>query len=451
VTCGGRTHQVLIFSPEGKPVGTLGEPGGVFSGRPGEVTPLKFHNPVGVGVDRDGSVVVASNGTEGRPHTEVRKLRPDGTQAWELLALEFVDVADADPATDGESIHTKNRRYTMDWNAPAGRGWRYAGATLDPHRFPEDPRLHIHHPGGVQVRRVHGEKFLYVHHMHSRWLAVYRFEDDAETAIPCALFTHQNTLNTQERWPRTQPTAGRWIWIDRNGDGKMDASEFMADGPDDTLQWGWWVDEAGDIWTTSRANGIRRYRVGGVDPEHGFPIYNPHAAQVPADAQPMPTGFTQVCRTIYLPASDTMFVAGFTAEKPYEKRHGQGPFGTVIARFDGWSTGDPRETWRFDAAFYAEKPDGSGFISAPKAWAAAGGRLYYSDVKTGAIREHDSATGNYLRTIVPGPEVNGGTGWHDIPHALNAFQRVNGERILFAEEDWKCKVLVYRDKSGVVR
>jgi hypothetical protein len=445
VTLRGTSHKVLLFNPDNLANPTsFGPHGGIFSGRRGEVGPMKLNNPVGVGVDDSGNFYIASNGNDDRPQFEVRKLSATGEQIWERLGLEFLDAADADPATDAREVLTKHHRYVMDWSQPAGREWKYAGYTLDAKSYPDDPRLFVHNIGGVQIRRIAGKKFMFVHQMYSRWLCVYRFENDSEIAIPCVIFVHQNTKTVKEAWPSTQPNSGRWIWTDTDHDGRIEAGEFASDGPDDTLLWGWWVDTEGNVWTTSRANGIRRYAMLGLDSSGKNPRYSPASIS----NYPVPTDFTSACRAIYLPANDTMVISGFTTELPWDDRYGQGPFGTSIAKYTNWSNAASRtKMWQFETEFYVPKSDNSGFDNAPKSWAANEDFLYYSDIDFGSIDVHEMTGGEYVKTLIPGPEVNGTTGMIDIPHAMNAWKRANGEQLLFVEEDARCKNIVYREAS----
>ena len=48
----------------------------------------------------------------------------------------------------------------------------------------------------------------------------------------------------------------------------------------------------------------------------------------------------------------------------------------------------------------------------------------------------------------PGPTVGGvaNTGWIDLLTGINAFQRSNGEYLVFVEENYKAKSLIYRWK-----
>jgi hypothetical protein len=64
--------------------------------------------------------------------------------------------------------------------------------------------------------------------------------------------------------------------------------------------------------------------------------------------------------------------------------------------------------------------------------------------KTAEVYVYDTATGSSIAKLTPGIEVAGESGWVDIPYGLRAFQRANGEYVVFVEEDAKAKVIVYR-------
>jgi hypothetical protein len=48
--------------------------------------------------------------------------------------------------------------------------------------------------------------------------------------------------------------------------------------------------------------------------------------------------------------------------------------------------------------------------------------------------------------LQPGPEIGGpaGSGWVDLPYGLRATQRSNGEYVIFVEEDYRGKNVMYR-------
>ena len=56
---------------------------------------------------------------------------------------------------------------------------------------------------------------------------------------------------------------------------------------------------------------------------------------------------------------------------------------------------------------------------------------------------YDTETGQELGLITPGPET-GAFGWIDVPFGMKAFARKNGETLLFVEDVWKEKQVMYR-------
>jgi hypothetical protein len=66
----------------------------------------------------------------------------------------------------------------------------------------------------------------------------------------------------------------------------------------------------------------------------------------------------------------------------------------------------------------------------------------------GRIWVNRLSDGAELGAFDPGPTVGGveNTGWMDILSGISAFQRSNGEYLVFVEEDFKAKVLLYRWK-----
>ena len=53
-----------------------------------------------------------------------------------------------------------------------------------------------------------------------------RLEKESEIAIP-ALLLHLGESKTRAT-PKHAPPTDRWLWRDANGDGRMDAGEFLA-------------------------------------------------------------------------------------------------------------------------------------------------------------------------------------------------------------------------------
>jgi len=68
----------------------------------------------------------------------------------------------------------------------------------------------------------------------------------------------------------------------------------------------------------------------------------------------------------------------------------------------------------------------------------ARGRIWVNRLRDGAE----------VGTLEPGPTVGGveNTGWIDLLTGINAFRRSSGEYLVFVEENYKAKSLIYRWK-----
>jgi hypothetical protein len=81
----------------------------------------------------------------------------------------------------------------------------------------------------------------------------------------------------------------------------------------------------------------------------------------------------------------------------------------------------------------------------------AGDAIFIIDVSsgghgTGLLRVYDAKTGATTLSFHADPAVVGGisnTGWIDIPYGLRAFRRANGQYLVFVEDDFKSKVVMY--------
>ncbi|WYL97093.1 MAG: hypothetical protein HEQ35_27840 [Gloeotrichia echinulata IR180] len=437
----GVSQQILIYKITDKPVqvGTFGSKNGIYGGIPGEVKPLKFYGITGVGTDGNGNFYINSNGFN-KSGTDLRKFSPSAKQLWQLLGLLFIDNADADPKTDGVELFTKQEHFLMDYSRPAGKQWTYKGYTLNTFKYPQDPRLHTS-PDAPFVRRIQGQLFLFLTDMYGSYLQIYRFNSakDGKIAIPAGMFVATNAEGKKSiggNWPPHQPEKGEWIWRDRNGNGAFDKGEYDR-SEDYPYMGGWWVDSKGDVWKTLRTQdgiGIRRYPLQGLD-SNGNPIYNYSSMQ----KQKTPKFFTDLRRIEYFPATDTMYLSGFTVDHP-PTGDDTGVVGSEIARFDNWSRGNSTPRWRI---VVPHDTTGKREISTA-AMSVAGDYVFAVTVKTAEVYIYKAATGTSVQKLKPGPEVAGESGWIDIPYGIRAMKRSNGEYLVFVEEDWKAKVIMYR-------
>ncbi|TAF07668.1 MAG: hypothetical protein EAZ77_08950 [Nostocales cyanobacterium] len=431
-------QQVIIYNIKNKPVqvGTFGTKNGIYSGVPGEVQNLKLYGITAVGADQTGNLYINNNGFN-KSGTDLRKFSSSGKLQWQLLGLIFVDNADTDPKSDGVNLFTKHEEYWMDYSKPAGKQWTYKAYTLNPFKYPQDPRLHTA-PDGPIFRRIQGKPFLFLTDMFGSLLQIYRFQPttDGKIAIPAGMFvgTSDKGKAINGNWPPHQPSKGEWIWRDKNGNGAFDQNEY-DNSQDYPYIGGWWVDTKGDVWKTLRTkDGIRHYPLQGLDSK-GNPIYTYNSMQ----KEKTPRIFSDLRRIEYFPETDTMYLSGFTAEHP-ASGDDTGVVGSEIARFDNWRKGNRTPRWRTVVPY-----DNTGKREISTAsMSVAGDYVFAVTVKTAEVYVYKAATGKLVHKFGPGPEVGGESGWVDIPHGIRAFRRANGEYLVFVEENWQGKVIIYR-------
>ncbi|WP_233830059.1 hypothetical protein [Paraburkholderia sp. ZP32-5] len=444
----GPRQQVLFFTKhDGRYAqsGSLGERGGIFSGVAGQPGPRRFNGLTGVGVDARGNVYVSTNGIGPRYApigaglgATLESYAPDGKRNWQVEGLLFVDGAwiDPDPARP-DSVYTGNKRFELDLSKPPGQDWKYAGFLSNRFKYPDDPVFHTdQYPGLPIARRLKGRTFLYLTDMYADHLKIYRFDPrhDGETAIPSGF------IAGRERGVAKVPNAppgGDWIWRDTNGDGRFDADEFTLNTSGAKLAggWGWWVDTAGDIWRARDTKGIYRFRFGGLDAK-GNPVY----AYSNLTQYPVPQPFTEVHRAIYDPASDTMYVTGYTADAPTLRGFWK-EVGRVLVRYDQWSSGKPVPRYTIALPW---QPDGKPVVTI--IGLTVEGQYVFGVEAVGAVHVWDKDSGKELGVIRPGPEVGRASGWVDVPNGISAAKRSDGEYLIFVEEDARGKVLMYRWK-----
>jgi hypothetical protein len=434
----GPRQQMLVYDIKDKPtqVASFGSKGGIYAGVAGEVGDLKLYGLTGVGTDASGNIYINSNGFN-KSGTDLRKFSPSGKLMWRSLGLIFVDNADADPKTDGVDLFTKQEHYLMDYSKAAGKQWTYKAYTLNPFKYPQDPRLHTS-PDGTFVRRIQGKPFLFLTDMYSSFLQIYRFnpDTDGKIAIPAGMFvgTNGDKKSIAGKWPPNQPKQGEWIWRDRNGNGKFENNEYDT-SKDYPYIGGWWVDSKGDVWKALRTeDGIRHYPLQGIDPK-GNPIYSYSSME----KQTTPKIFNDLRRIEYFPQTDSMYLSGFTVDHP-AFGDDTGVAGSEIVRFDNWSKGNRTPRWRIVIPY---DTTGKREVSTA-AMSVAGDYVFAVTVKTAEVYVYNAKTGAQVQQLKPGPEVGGESGWIDIPYGIRAFRRSNGEYLVFVEENWKGKVIIYQ-------
>ena len=452
VADGGADADILTFDPDHlsgvptRPLKTVGS--SLFAGdgpAVGRITPGKFSDLTGVGIDRDGNLYISSS----RNGATLEKFDSSGQQQWARYGLTFVDNSSIDPQSG--DVYSSEEHYHFDWaKTDPGSEWSYAGKTWDHIRFPNDPRLAHENP--PLMRRLNGgQLYAFASDQMADGIFVYRFDPShlGEVAIPCAAIT-KGALKVPNA-----PHGGQLLWTDLNGDGQTDAGEFQQLPPENSAKetpglgdatWGWYVDEAGDVWQTVNGDGptrgLRHFPLASFD-QHGTPLYRVADMTVtPAPAPFLHNVNDGLERCVYVKASDTMYLGGYTADAQNEKYWGAF---RVISRYDHWSKGNRTAAWTLHLPWKVV-PGAAG--ETPIGFAIAGDYIFEVGCTTKSqVLIYRTSDASLVGTLTP----NNGlfnvdqTGWVDMrPFGVQAIRRPNGEYAICVEEDWHAKTVIYR-------
>lgn len=464
-----QNYKIFNVPASGAPslVGTFGEPGGVFAGPvKGRLGTKRFWGPRGVGFGDNGEIIIGNSGIPGQVQggTDVRVFDRQENLLWEVKAI-FMHAPDVDPTSNGTSIHTAGQRFEMDYSKPPGKSWKQAAVTIDPFRFPGDPRLSAAYEIAF-VRVVNGRKFLYATQMSGLRLAVFRFEANSEIAIPVAVFgiksSEQGAAWAQGRAPVWDASLDanknrRLFWRDQNGNGQVDAGEFGDIQMPATYTKSIDVDELGNIWVAGALQEYSsKFRYGGnliipfgsID-ANGVPFLGSVPRFVDVARQlisPSDQGFS-IGHMRYLSETDTALLAtgNYYAKQVY-----------VI---DGHQNASAqRLRFKLDLGYNdlgVESPDinrnDTTKMVLPTNIAADPDYLYVGyidrgpDAKVrGEITVYSMKDGTKVGWIVPGPETNGFSGNFDMVIGIQVRKLADGTRVILAEENGGGKFMVYR-------
>jgi hypothetical protein len=393
----GPRQQVRFYDVSGAAprfLRAFGEEGGLRSGSPGAPGPRKLYGLAGAGLDAAGNLYV---GCCLHPHsrgTAVTAFDAAGAPLWNLECHAFTDGYSFDPASDGNEIVGVDELITLDPGKSAGHDWSLKALTLDPLRHPDDPRLGGKHTHcAARLRHLEGRRLLYTIGMQSGGFDLFAFEESPSQVA---------------------------FRVGRVGKGT----------------WAWEVDAKGDVWcgdAGGREKLIERHRF------LGWTYNTPKFATDAPDRWPVPAGLRQVCRTHYDVSTDSLYLGAYPSGV---KEPSWGLMGSVLERYDGWSTGKPVKRWRAELPLDDEK-------LCPKAMDIAGDYAFVVAVKpSGGIPALISvfalADGAFVGQIWPGRDVGGSCGWVDLCHAIAAHRRADGEYLILLEDDARGKNILYR-------
>lgn len=460
----GSDRNIKFYDPHnisGSPAnisGTLGADGGIYSGIRGEYAPKKFMHLTGVDSDRSGNIYISMS--KSKPGASIESYKPNGAFRWAIYNHGWIEVAVPNPEDDRQ-VYTSTKRYQMNYEKSISNNqaheWSYKAHTLDEYRYPDDPREQNSNTTLLAVRTIDSQKFLYMTNMYSKWLAIFRFNraTDGEIAIPCGMISSGSSK--VESYPPNRSQDAEYVWSDRNGDGQFDTTEYVYNSirsPDDA--WGWHVDTSGDIWLASKTNGLYAYRYQGKN-TNGCPAYDfSHR-----DNHPMPSLFNQLRRVIYDDQNGKLYLAGYSSSFPnFDNIWGKAA-GRVLAQYswDGTSS-IPTPNWKIDNLVYkpGTKKHTDLFISSID---VAGDYVFLqrSHNENPGTGQRDTqycevyhvSDGSHVGYLKPGDNASIEFAQIDVPYGLRAHKRADGEYLIFVEDDWFGKVLMYRWNPASVK
>ena len=422
---------------------TFGVKGGILAGPvPGLFGPKRFDHPAGVGSDDLGNLYVVSAGSPSGGGTILEAYRPWGSLIWRLMALSFIDLGGT-TAADETNLYTKDKHIHMDYAKPPGQEWSFVGVTYDPQKYPDDPRgKKPEPPAFVWERLIKGKKLLFMADMVGRALFVYRFNHatDGEIAIPYAIIAPQRLEDPT--YP--QPDKGEWMWQDANGNGALEQGEIQAGPGKDQNFWPVLIpDETGAIWDVVGKT-IRCRPVTGVN-SYGYPTWDFAKART----WPIPPEFDSVRRLQYLPKKDILILAGTKGNDHNQHWKTMGP---VLAVYDHWKFSNGPKLRKSIVLPY-EKGAAGIWSTEPMSFEYAGDYLFIcythglkaEGIENAFVRVYRWSDLSFVGDLVAEKDM-GNTGLLDLVESVRAIKRSNGEYIVFLEDDYKAKIVMFRWK-----
>jgi len=402
----GPAQQVLFFDLSGQPklTSTFGVKGGLYAGVPGAVAPQKLFALRGAGMDADGNLYVGmSFGADPNGTAFIRAFAPDGQLLWEDYSTAFVDTFGFLPGSDGTEVFGRTTRWHLDLSRHApGSEATLTAITLDPLRYPDDPRLAKGF--AVYPRLIDGTQLLYAIGQYGMGFIIF-------AGAPGTDILHQVGAS---------PATG----------------------------WAWDVADDGDIWNgDAPGDKIALYKLQSIT--NGAPVYN---WQSPV-TWPRPAGFSRVNRIIYDKSTDSLYLFGWSAG---QQTYGLwGTVGLTARRYDGWLAGNPHIVWTNNSLPTLMLSFNHQLVPAPsKDVSLAGGYLFLGMLRDAAggpgsiprVNILNANTGKFVGMLTAGPEDGLYGGWEDRVGSVQATERKNGEYLILVEEDEHARNLLFRWK-----
>lgn len=465
--------QIAVYTTGGaNPVYSYTFGASVFSGSsPGQVRAQGFHGITALAFDSAGNFYVAGIGD---PHdvgtgTYLRKFNGDATsatQTWQLTGLQFVGGGSLDPANLNQ-FYSSYSGYSMNWanNPLTGTGTGLAATwnmdLFNPGLYPTDQTtidltsdwlvpgnagdnapINENHPMVFEVRDIQGKPYLFTDAMNmGDFLGVMRL--NGNVAVPACLFGYDRT-----GYPADVTKGNYFYWNDTNGDGCMQAGEFTQGGgsgnnPMCITLCGKWIDDNATIWTCSRVTSgaglgeIIETKLNSATPVNasGVPQYD-YTSPVDtwvagANNVTTDTDWVGLVEVAYLPATDTMVIAGNTSS------HTSGATNVfeVVRCYNHWSTATTA-----NKVAHAWEADGTTW----KGFYAVGSYVFASQGvnNVNTVSVYALSNGALQGTFTPSGISP--TGLNDEDNPINVRVLADGTYAVFQENDLTNNLTIYR-------
>jgi hypothetical protein len=424
----GAANNVKVYNTSGTSAGTWGS--SLFSGTRGAYAPGKFAYLTGIDFDSSGNFYISTDFQQspypfnsekprgGYTNIESYTAASTGTSLtlrWSMYDWSFIEVAVPDP--DNENIlYTGRHYYEMDYSKGIGQEVVGKGVTWDPTLYPNDTRSKDDLYTVIDVKKVNGVKYLFCSGMYNGNIDVYKWKStDGKIASPAGTV---NSGFTNTPWARC-------------------------------------VDSQGNIWYADATGGIKKFTANTTLDANGNPTWSN------STTIPMPAPFTAIRRIEYDVSKDAMFIFGYTADYPNDKNFWGKAVGRRMARYNNWSTGNRTASWVSGDFLYhkiAGLEHGDSFIaaadiSADYIFLQYSHQLWYANNGTNTpnrqyLEVYRKSDGSKVGYMQPSPEADLGWAQVDIPYGMRAMRRTNGQYLIFVEDDWFHKVIMYKWTPG---
>ena len=363
--------------------------------------------------------------------TIIGSYKPNGKLRWQVSSSEFMSSLDLsdDPKP---VLYSKERLYRWDSDRRI-----HSATTLNPFKFPEDPRIHEHFTG-VDLVRISQQKLLFLTERNGKSLNVFRFQPDTygQIAIPYAMFAD----GSENKWIVNEPHKNRWMWIDSNLNGRFDREEFIVDNNKLKKSSDWDVSSNGDLWRVD--NKAIHYIAAETQDREGYPRWN--FSNLKKFAIPLP--FTIVKRIAYDRKTDSLYLSGYIDRSDISSK-GWKAAGKKIARFDNWSS-SPTLAWIKDSPWQTDSKDGR---QKPISMAISGDYIFVGIESTGkqealieqtTVLVYTKQKGDYIGSMQQGESI--GPIMLDKAQGLNVRRNSNGDYLIFLEDAAFARSIIFQ-------